>query len=48
MPLYFGERLGLVAMVVASKKAEEGIKPSKEYIVHHDAQYNSGRPSGRS
>ena len=24
MPLYFGERLGLVAMVVASRKARKG------------------------
>ena len=35
MPLYFGVRLGLVVIVVASREVGEGIKQGKESNVHY-------------
>ena len=42
MPLFFGERFGLVATVVGSRESRKAADQSNECSVHYDAQYSSG------
>ena len=48
MPLFFGERFGLVVVVVASREARKASNPVKSPGYTNDAQCNIGYPSGRS